>query len=65
MSLVLFLVGMVSLLLFVARDLGVQVRENINLSVVLEDEITDTYRQRIPIVSAFRNILKRLLLPNR
>lgn len=47
MSLVLFLVGMVSLLLFVARDLGVQVRENINLSVVLEDEITDTYRQRI------------------
>lgn len=47
MSLVLFLVGMVSLLLFVARDLSVQVRENINLSVVLEDEITDTYRKRI------------------
>ncbi|MBN2766982.1 MAG: cell division protein FtsX [Paludibacteraceae bacterium] len=47
MSLVLFLVGMVSLLLFVARDLGVQVRENINLSVILEDEITNTYRQRI------------------
>lgn len=47
MSLVLFLVGLVSLLLFVARDLSVQVRENINLSIILEDEISPSYRQRI------------------
>ena len=33
MSLVLFLIGLVSLLIFVARDLSVYVKENINLSL--------------------------------
>jgi len=47
MSLVLFLVGLISLLLFVARDLSVYVKENINLSIVLEDEISNSYKQRI------------------
>jgi len=47
MSLVLFLVGLISLLLFVARDLSVYVRENINLSIVLDDEISNSYKQRI------------------
>ena len=47
MSLVLFLVGLVSLLLFVARDMSVFVKENINLSIVLNDEIDQTYTKRI------------------
>lgn len=37
MSLVLFLVGLVFLLLFVARDMSTYVKENINLSVILND----------------------------
>ncbi len=47
MSLVLFLVGLISLLLFVARDLSIYVKENINLSIVLDDEISNSYKQRI------------------
>jgi len=47
MSLVLFLIGLVSLLLFVARDMGVYVKENINLSLILSDETTPTDRIRI------------------
>ena len=47
MSLVLFLVGLVSLLLFVARDMSVFVKENINLSIVLNDEIDQSYTKRI------------------
>lgn len=47
MSLVLFLVGLISLLLFVARDLSVYVKENINFSIVLDDEISNSYKQRI------------------
>lgn len=47
MSLVLFLVGLVSLLLFVARDMSVFVKENINLSIVLDDEIDQSYTKRI------------------
>lgn len=47
MSLVLFLVGLVSLLLFVARDMSVFVKENINLSIVLDDEIDQSYIKRI------------------
>lgn len=39
MSLVLFLVGLVFLLLFVARDMSTYVKENINLSVILDDGI--------------------------
>ena len=47
MSLVLFLVGLVFLLLFVARDMSTFVKENINLSIVLDDQITKTDEQRI------------------
>jgi cell division transport system permease protein len=47
MSLVLFLIGLVSLLLFVAHDMSVFVRENINLSVILNDELTPTDRIRL------------------
>jgi cell division transport system permease protein len=47
MSLVLFLIGLVSLLFFVASDMGVYVKENINLSVILSDETTPTDRIRI------------------
>jgi cell division transport system permease protein len=39
MSLVLFLVGLVCLLLFVARDASTYVKENINLSIILDDSI--------------------------
>ncbi len=38
MSLVLLLIGLVSLLLFVAHDMSVYVKENINLSIILDDE---------------------------
>jgi cell division transport system permease protein len=47
MSLVLFLIGLVSLLFFVARDISRYVKENINLSVVLDDQIDDAYVHRI------------------
>ena len=47
MSLVLFLVGLVFLLLFVARDMSRFVKENINLSIVLDDHISRTDEQRI------------------
>jgi cell division transport system permease protein len=40
MSLVLFLVGLVFLLLLVARDMSTYVKENINLSIILEDKIS-------------------------
>jgi len=47
MSLVLFLIGLVSLLLFMARDMSTYVKENINLSIILNDEIGKEYAQRI------------------
>jgi cell division transport system permease protein len=47
MSLVLFLVGLVSLLLFVGRDMSNYVKENINLSVILDDQANDQYTKRI------------------
>ena len=47
MSLVLFLIGLVSLLIFVARDLSVYVKENINLSIILEDKIMQSDMDRI------------------
>jgi cell division transport system permease protein len=47
MSLVLFLIGMVSLLLFVARDLGTQIKENISLSIILDDNVSGSNIQRI------------------
>jgi cell division transport system permease protein len=47
MSLVLFLVGLVFLLLFVARDMSTYVKENINLSIVLDDASKKSDVQRI------------------
>jgi len=47
MSLVLFLVGLVFLLLFVASDMSTFVKENINLSVILDDAITKPEELRI------------------
>lgn len=47
MSLVLFLVGLVCLLLFVARDLSRYVKENINLSIILNDNVNSNSEQRI------------------
>lgn len=47
MSLVLFLVGLISMLLFLARDLSVYVRENINLSIILDDDISNSSVKRI------------------
>lgn len=40
MSLVLFLIGLVSLMLFVARDLSKQIKENINLAIILNENIS-------------------------
>jgi cell division transport system permease protein len=39
MSLVLFLIGLVIMLLLVARDMSTYVKENINLSIILDDGI--------------------------
>jgi len=47
MSLVLFLVGLVTLILFLARDMSNYVKENINLSLVLKEEITEPESSRI------------------
>jgi len=47
MSLVLFLIGLVSLLLFMARDLSTEIKENISLSVVLNEHVSDAHTTRI------------------
>ena len=47
MSLVLFLIGLVSLLLFVAHDMSVYVKENINLSIILDDAAKTPETKRI------------------
>jgi cell division transport system permease protein len=47
MSLVLLLVGLTTLLIFTALDLSLYVRENINFSVQLSDDVPEIYRQRI------------------
>jgi len=47
MSLVLFLIGMVCLLLFIARDMGRQIKENINLSLVINDDATAAGIKRV------------------
>lgn len=47
MSLVLFLIGMVALLLFVARDMGTQIKENISLSLILNDNVSKSQVERI------------------
>lgn len=47
MSLVLFLMGLVFMLLLVGRDMSTYVKENINLSVILDDGIPKPDEQRI------------------
>jgi len=47
MSLVLFLVGLVFLLLLVARDMSTYVKENINLSIILEDKTSKADELRL------------------
>jgi len=47
MSLVLFLIGLVSLLLFVAHDMSVYVKENINLSIILDDTAEKAETNRV------------------
>ncbi len=65
MSLVLFLVGLLCLILFTARDLSIHVKENISLSVILNDEIDkdyvdriDKYLEKSPFVKSHRYISK-------
>ena len=65
MSLVLFLIGLVSLLLFVARDMGKQIKENINLSLVIKDDSpaatlkrVEQYLQNSDYVKSFEFISK-------
>lgn len=50
MSLVLLLIGLVSLLLFVAHDMSVYVKENINLSIILDD---DASKKEVDRIEAF------------
>jgi len=47
MSLVLFLIGLVLLLIFAARDVSTHIRENISLSLILKDNITADNTSRI------------------
>jgi len=49
MSLVLFLIGLISLLLFVANDMSVYVKENINLSIILDDNASQPEVKRVEI----------------
>ena len=45
-SLVLFLIGLTCMLLLTAHDIGVNVKENIKLSIILDDSIGwNTYRK--------------------
>ena len=46
-SLVLFMIGLLTLTLFLARDMTRYVKENLNLSIVLSDEITPKQTERI------------------
>lgn len=47
MSMVLFMIGMVVLLLFVASEMSTRLRENISLSLILKDDINSTELTRI------------------
>lgn len=47
MSLVLFLVGIVSFILFAARDTAKEIKENINLSLILNEKTPDANVKRI------------------
>lgn len=46
-SLVLFLIGLTCMLLLAAHEMGTHVKENIKLSIILNDEIEDDYVKRI------------------
>ncbi len=46
-SLVLFLIGLTCMLLLTAHDIGVNVKENIKLSIILDDSIEPDYAKRI------------------
>lgn len=47
MSMVLFMIGMVVLLVFVAHEMSTRLRENISLSLILKDDISSTELTRI------------------
>ena len=47
MSLVLFLIGLLALSLFLTRDMTNYVKENLNLSIVLNEEITEQQTKAI------------------
>ncbi|GAB1415681.1 permease-like cell division protein FtsX [Paludibacter sp.] len=47
MSMVLFLLGLVLLLIFSARDLSREIRENISLSIILDESISEQSTKRI------------------
>ena len=47
MSMVLFMIGMVVMLIFVAREMSTRLRENISMSLILPDEISSTELTRI------------------
>ena len=47
MSMVLFMIGMVVMLIFVAREMSTRLRENISMSLILRDEISSTELTRI------------------
>lgn len=46
-SLVLFLIGLMCVMLLVARDMSTHVKENIKLSIILDDDIEADYVKRI------------------
>lgn len=47
MSLVLFLIGLVLLLIFAARDISTHIKENISISLILKEEISTENTDRI------------------
>lgn len=47
MSMVLFMIGMVVMLIFVAREMSTRLRENISMSLILRDELSSTDLTRI------------------
>lgn len=58
MSLVLFLVGLLALSLFLTRDMTNYVKENLNLSVVLNNEITEAQTKQIETYLTKSNFAK-------
>jgi cell division transport system permease protein len=69
MTMVLFLVGLLSLLLFMARDMSTYVKENINLSIVLDDQLSakelvriENYLKSTPYIKSVQHITKEAAL---